>query len=155
MSRRGSKEFYESPPNSASKIMSQVRDKLQISNQNLNQNDILEIQRQQRRRNPSPVLTALEKRSSSGSINTTATTTTTAGAQSGIAVRALNSKRPFTPRESNARTLFGPKTNRKINERPPSSFSSIGSKSFESEILSNRPLSGGTRLSPIDKVKIN
>ena len=35
--------------------------------------------------------------------------------------RTLNATRPFTPREEK-RTLFGPKSTRAINERPPSSF---------------------------------
>jgi hypothetical protein len=39
---------------------------------------------------------------------------------SGMA-RTLNATRPFTPREEK-RTLFGPKSTRAINERPPSSF---------------------------------
>ena len=36
-------------------------------------------------------------------------------------VRTLSSQRPFTPREDK-RTLFGPKSSRAVNERPPSSF---------------------------------
>jgi hypothetical protein len=36
-------------------------------------------------------------------------------------IRTINSTRPFTPREDK-RTLFGPKSTRPINERPPSSF---------------------------------
>ena len=36
-------------------------------------------------------------------------------------MRTLNATRPFTPREEK-RTLFGPKSNRPVNERPPSSF---------------------------------
>ncbi len=36
-------------------------------------------------------------------------------------IRTLNSNRPFTPREEK-RSLFGPKSNRPVNERPPSSF---------------------------------
>lgn len=36
-------------------------------------------------------------------------------------MRTINSTRPFTPREEK-RTLFGPKSTRPINERPPSSF---------------------------------
>lgn len=36
-------------------------------------------------------------------------------------IRTLSSNRPFTPREEK-RTLFGPKSNRPVNERPPSSF---------------------------------
>jgi hypothetical protein len=36
-------------------------------------------------------------------------------------VRTLSSTRPFTPREDK-RTLFGPKSSRAVNERPPSSF---------------------------------
>lgn len=36
--------------------------------------------------------------------------------------RTLNSNRPFTPRDDK-RSLFGPKSTRSINERPPSSFS--------------------------------
>lgn len=63
-------------------------------------------------------------------------------------VRTLGSNRPFTPREEK-RSLFGPKSTRPVNERPPSSFS-IGSKSFDAD-TSSRPLSA-TRLSPIDKV---
>lgn len=36
-------------------------------------------------------------------------------------MRTLSANRPFTPREEK-RALFGPKSNRLINERPPSSF---------------------------------
>ena len=36
-------------------------------------------------------------------------------------IRTLSSNRPFTPREEK-RTLFGPKSTRPVNERPPSSF---------------------------------
>lgn len=36
-------------------------------------------------------------------------------------IRTLNSTRPFTPRDEK-RSLFGPKSTRPVNERPPSSF---------------------------------
>lgn len=36
-------------------------------------------------------------------------------------MRTLSAQRPFTPREEK-RALFGPKSNRLVNERPPSSF---------------------------------
>ena len=37
-------------------------------------------------------------------------------------VRTLSSQRPNTPRDGK-RSLFGPKSNRPVNDRPPSSFS--------------------------------
>lgn len=41
--------------------------------------------------------------------------------ESATLTRTLNATRPFTPREEK-RTLFGPKSTRPVNERPPSSF---------------------------------
>ena len=79
----------------------------------------------------------------------------TGGGGSAGLVRTLNSTRPFTPRDEK-RSLFGPNSTRHINERPSSSYSQIGSKSFDqtdvlaSSINTSRPLSA-TRLSPIDK----
>ena len=41
--------------------------------------------------------------------------------QEGGLIRTINSTRPFTPRDDK-RSLFGPKSTRPVNERPPSSF---------------------------------
>jgi hypothetical protein len=60
-------------------------------------------------------------------------------------IRSLQTNRPFTPKED-TRTLFGSKSIRPINERPPSAIS-INAKSFETPETS-RPLSN-TRLTPI------
>lgn len=90
-------------------------------------------------------------------------------------VRTLGANRPFTPREEK-RSLFGSKSTRPVQERPPSSFTyekkktiiwnflnflnkkkfdlRIGSKSFDTDSSSSRPLSA-TRLSPIEIVIYN
>ena len=54
-------------------------------------------------------------------------------------IRTLSSNRPFTPREEK-RNLFGPKSTRPINERPPSSFlyemfKNFSNKTFNSNII--------------------
>lgn len=64
-------------------------------------------------------------------------------------IRSVQTNRPFTPKED-TRTLFGSKSVRPINERPPSAIS-INAKSFDT-IETSRPLSN-TRLTPITDSK--
>ncbi|KAM5256525.1 armadillo repeat-containing protein 2 [Ctenodactylus gundi] len=61
------------------------------------------------------------------------------------ALRAVGTQRPCTPREDQRR-LFGPKSSRTPENRPPSSFS-LHASSFEPP--DSRPISG-TRLSPLE-----
>ncbi|XP_023398793.1 armadillo repeat-containing protein 2 [Loxodonta africana] len=61
------------------------------------------------------------------------------------ALRTVRTQRPFTPQEDQ-RKLFGPKSSRTPENRPPSSFS-LHASSFESP--DSRPISGA-RLSPLE-----
>jgi hypothetical protein len=71
-----------------------------------------------------------KNRSSNGKIRTNSSNSLIGAVNSGIIgqqdaqvnlIRTLSSNRPFTPREEK-RSLFGPKSTRPVNERPPSSF---------------------------------
>lgn len=66
-------------------------------------------------------------------------------------LRTLPTNRPFTPRDDK-RSLFGTKSVRPVNERPPSAFE-VKSKSFD--ITDQSRPSSGTRLSPIERKQLD